>query len=338
MRIDGVSGRMRVNLSRLVPALAALCCIIGAASAADVDGSADHALVPRYEGSEIVAWERREFTDYRLLNARVEGRGGVDGNPGSVLPLEGKLTRISYRAPADRSVLEVFRNYENALEAAGFETIFTCERDACGGRNFNHAIAVADLYSLFGEYQAEQRYLAGKLSRSEGDAYAAVYAVMNKSGGGPNRNRVMVQLDVIELEPMEEKMVVLDAGTLHTEIAREGRIAVYGILFDFDAAAIRPESEAQINEIATLLKETPGLEVLIVGHTDAKGTLDYNRDLSLRRAQAVIDALASDEHGINRDRLIPVGVGMAAPVATNRTEEGRASNRRVEIVERVPSG
>src|SRR5690606_34059020 len=175
----------------------------------------------------------------------------------------------------------------------GFETVFTCEKDACGGRNFNHTIAADKLYSLFGEYQAEQRYLAAKLSRAEGDVYAAVYAVMNKAGGGPNANRTMVQLDVVELKPMEDKMVVLDAGTLRTEIASEGRVAVYGILFDFDKADIRPDSQPQLDEIAALLKDNPDLDVLIVGHTDAKGALDYNRDLSLRRANAVVAALTS---------------------------------------------
>jgi outer membrane protein OmpA-like peptidoglycan-associated protein len=321
------------NTMRLTAALLFALFCIGPAFAADVAGSAGHPLVPRYEGSEIVAYTTEEFTDYRLLNAKAKNYGGLDKNHDATLPLEGKVTRISYRAPANRSVLEVFRNYEDALKAAGFQTIFACDRETCGGRNFNHAIAAGKLYSLFGEYQAEQRYLAVKLSRPEGDVYAAVYAVMNKAGGGPNANRAMVQLDVVELKPMEEKMVVLDAGALQSEIATEGRVAVYGILFDFDKADIRPDSKPQLNEIGSLLKASPDLKVLIVGHTDAKGALDYNRDLSLRRARAVVQALTSG-YGVEAGRLTAVGVGMAAPVATNRTEEGRAKNRRVEIVER----
>lgn len=319
---------MRFLTAFIAMSLAAL-----TAHAADIEGSADHALVPRYEDSEIVAYASEEFSDYRLLNAPVKNYGGLDKNHDATLLLEGKLARISYRAPAERSVLEVFRNYENALKAAGFETIFTCDRDACGGRNFNHAMAEGNLYSLFGEYQAEQRYLAAKLPRPEGDVYAAVYVVMNKSGGGPNKDRAMVQLDVVELKPMEDKMVVLDVSALDAGLATDGRIAVYGILFDFDKADIRPDSKPQLDEIATLLKERPELQVLIVGHTDNKGTLDYNQVLSAKRAGAVVDALTGT-YGIDAARLTPVGAGMAAPVATNRTEEGRAKNRRVEIVER----
>lgn len=318
---------MRVLLSLMLALWAGNC-----AFAADVAGSADHDLVARYDGSDIVAYATEEFTDYRLATAQMKNYGGMDKNPAATLPLEGKLTRISYRAPEDRSVLEVFRNYENALKAAGFQSVFTCEKDVCGGRNFNHALAAGKLYSLFGEYQAEQRYLAAKLPRPQGDVYAAVYAVVNKSGGGPNRNRTMVQVDVVELKPMEDRMVVLDAGALQSEIATEGRVAVYGILFDFDKASIRPDSKPQLVEIASFLSAHPEIKVLIVGHTDARGALDYNRDLSLQRANSVVAALTS-EHRIDSGRLTAVGVGMAAPVATNRTEEGREKNRRVEIVE-----
>lgn len=319
------------NLSAFLALVISLCAF--SAYAADIEGSADHALVPRYEGSEIVAYQSDAFSEHRLLNAPAANYGGIDKNHDATLLLEGKVTRISYRAPAGRSALEVFRNYENALVAAGMETIFSCSRDACGGRNFNHAIAEGNLYSLFGEYQAEQRYLAAKLARPKGDAYVALYVVMNTSGGGPNKDRAMLQLDVVELQPMEDRMVVLDADALDAGLAADGRIAVYGILFDFDKADIRSDSKPQLDEIASLLEARPELEVLIVGHTDSKGALDYNQLLSARRAGAVVEALTGT-YGIDAGRLTPVGVGMAAPVATNRTEEGRAANRRVEIVER----
>lgn len=300
--------------------------------AADVEGSVDHPLVPRYDGSEIVKYQTDAFTDFRLMVAEATQYGGIDKNLDASLPLEGKVTRISYRAPADRAVLEVFRNYENALKDAGFEPIFACDRDSCGGRNFNHTLWSGDLYGLFGDYAAEQRYLAAKLSRPEGDVYAAVYAVKNDAGGGPNRHRVMLQLDVIELQPMEDKMIVLDAATMNTGLAADGRVAVYGIHFDFDKADIKPDSKPQLDEIAALLKKSAEMKVLIVGHTDGKGGFDYNQALSARRAEAVVKALTAD-YGIDAKRLTPVGAGMAAPVATNRTEEGRAANRRVEIVE-----
>ncbi|QPC42796.1 DUF4892 domain-containing protein [Kaustia mangrovi] len=321
---------MRTILVVLVLLLAG----IANATAGDIQGSADHPLIPRYEGSEIVKYDTEAFTDYRLLVAPAKAYGGLEKNLDSTLALEGALTRITYRAPADRSALEVFRNYETALAEAGFDTVFSCEKEGCGGRNFNHAASPKSAYTAFGEYYADQRYLAARLARPEGDVYAALYVVMNKAGGGPNKNRAMIQLDVIEMEPMEQRMTVVEAGEMERDLAAQGRVAVYGILFDFDKDTIRPESKAQLQEIARLLKESPDLQVFIVGHTDGKGGYEYNLDLSERRARAVVKALGA-EYGVAAERLTPVGVGMVAPVATNRTEDGRARNRRVEIVERM---
>lgn len=311
----------------------ALAMVAGSAALAqDVPGSRDHPLVPRYEKSEIIRYETLEFTEYRLMTAPARQSGGLAKNLEATIPLEGKLTRLTYRAPAERSPLEIFRNYEKALQEKGFQTVFTCAREQCGGRNFNHVIAQGALYGILGEFQAEQQFLAAKLARPEGDVYVSLYVVRNRSGGGPNRDRAVAQLDVIEVKKMEERMVVTDASTMQREISTEGRVAVYGILFDFDKDTPRPDSKPQLDEIAKLLRSMPALKVLIVGHTDAKGSLEYNRSLSERRARAVVEALVRD-YGIDRSRLTPVGVGMAAPVATNRTEEGRSKNRRVEIVD-----
>jgi outer membrane protein OmpA-like peptidoglycan-associated protein len=131
---------------------------------------------------------------------------------------------------------------------------------------------------------------------------------------------------------MEERMVVVDSSAMQRELGAEGRVAIYGILFDFDKDTMRPDSKPQLDEIAKLLRDSPGLRVLIVGHTDGKGSMEYNQQLSQRRARSVVDALVRD-YGIDAKRLTPLGVGMAAPVATNRTDAGRSRNRRVELVE-----
>jgi outer membrane protein OmpA-like peptidoglycan-associated protein len=326
-----MDGRQAV---RLIQALLLVALATGPVEAADFSGAADYPLVPRYEDSEIIKYETEAFTDYRLLTAPAKNYGGLAKNLEATTPLEGKLMRITYRAPAQRSSLEVFKNYETSLREGGFETTFRCAKEACGGRNFNHAAAPKHYYLGFGEYHADQRYLAAKLTRPEGDVYLALYVVLNKSGGGPDKDRVLIQLDALEVKPMESRMVFVDAAAIQRDLAADGRVAIYGIQFDFDKDTIRAESKPQLAEIAKLLSEAPELKVLIVGHTDAKGGFDYNLDLSRRRAMSVVEALAGG-HGVDRERLRPVGVGMAAPVATNRSEEGRGRNRRVEIVELV---
>ncbi len=129
-----------------------------------------------------------------------------------------------------------------------------------------------------------------------------------------------------------EKAAVIPAGEIAEALAQDGRVAIYGIYFDFDKAEILPESQPQIEQLAALLKAKPDLSILVVGHTDAQGDFEYNMTLSQQRAQAIADALVSGFE-IGASRITPAGAGMVAPVATNRTEEGRARNRRVEIVE-----
>ena len=108
--------------------------------AEDVAGSSDHPMVSRYGGSSIKDYDYREFDEYEILLGKVVSVPGEPDNSKaeSSENLEGKVTKISYYLPEDRSTLEVFRNYEDALKAAGFEILFTCSNKECGGRKFNH--------------------------------------------------------------------------------------------------------------------------------------------------------------------------------------------------------
>ena len=127
-------------------------------------------------------------------------------------------------------------------------------------------------------------------------------------------------------------MVTVDAPEMARSIEANGSVALDGILFDFDQATLRPESASALKEIAALLASQPDLRLLVVGHTDTAGSFDYNRALSQRRAKALVTALVRD-YGADDAHLFPVGVGFAAPVASNATEDGRVINRRVELVQ-----
>jgi outer membrane protein OmpA-like peptidoglycan-associated protein len=107
------------------------------------------------------------------------------------------------------------------------------------------------------------------------------------------------------------------------------RIILRGVNFDFDKATIRPDAVAILDEAVEILREQPGIDVSVDGHTDAVGSDEYNERLSERRARAVADYLA--RHGIDRARLQPRGFGESHPVASNDSAEGRAQNRRVEL-------
>ncbi len=125
--------------------------------------------------------------------------------------------------------------------------------------------------------------------------------------------------------------IVADAAAMANDINATGHVAVYGIYFDSGKSLIKPESTQAIAEIAKLLKEQPALKLFVVGHTDNQGGVENNITLSRNRAEAVLKALTG-EHGIAAARLRSHGCGQFSPVATNDSEEGRAKNRRVELV------
>jgi outer membrane protein OmpA-like peptidoglycan-associated protein len=114
-------------------------------------------------------------------------------------------------------------------------------------------------------------------------------------------------------------------------LQRDGRVVISGgILFETDSAKLSPSAENVVTRISDTMKQNPNLKVAVVGHTDSTGDFNYNIKLSERRAKAIVQALVKD--GVAADRLAAVGVGPLSPVATNDTAEGRAQNRRVELV------
>jgi outer membrane protein OmpA-like peptidoglycan-associated protein len=128
-------------------------------------------------------------------------------------------------------------------------------------------------------------------------------------------------------------MVVVSAAKIGTDLVTDGKIALYGILFDFNKATVRPESRPALDEVGKFLRQNPAQGIYVIGHTDNVGGFDFNMQLSTARARAVVDDL-SKTYGIAAGRMTASGVGLQAPVASNVSEEGRAKNRRVELLPR----
>ena len=285
-----------------------------AAQGEDAEGSKDHPLISRYPGSTINHYTQKAFDEYELPLSKV-----ADGKYAKTQHLEGKVTMIYYVTPEGRSALEVFRNYESGLKTGGFQELFTCAK-TCGGA----PPSGASLDDAFGNYAADTRYLAAKLPRAEGDVYVALWVYDSSFD-------IKTFLTIIEVKPMETGLVTVDAAALANDITQTGHAAVYGIYFDTGKAEVKPESDAALNEIAKLLQQDSSLKLYVVGHTDNVGTLANNMDLSRRRAAAVTQVLVT-KHGVAAARLSPQGDGPSAPVASYDSEEGRAKNRRVELV------
>ncbi|RPJ53965.1 MAG: OmpA family protein [Acidobacteria bacterium] len=144
-------------------------------------------------------------------------------------------------------------------------------------------------------------------------------------------DRTWYEMRIVERQAMKQE-VVANAEAFKKGLETQGHVEVPGIYFDIGKSEVKLESEAALKEMVLLLTENPNLKVWIVGHTDYTGALESNVALSNARAAAVVKALVS--RGVATVRLAPYGNGPYAPVTSNRAEDGRAKNRRVEMVER----
>lgn len=331
--------------------------------AADKAGTADPAGLGRYEGAFIVEQQAKAFDEIVLPTAALTVHPDSDKRDGmnnrlmqtaSQLNLEGKLTRTVYVLPPGRSTLEVVRNYQQAVQEKGGQSLYECKAENCGGdvtsgathgggeqgllnyvfpksvvsaESFSNAACAVDMEL------SDLRYTVTKFSAAGSDTHVAVLAYTAKDSmycKALNERTVAIVV-TLEAKAREQKMVTVKASEMAQAIAASGKVALYGILFDFDKADIKPESRPQLDEIAALLKADGALRLVVAGHTDNQGGAAYNLELSKKRADAVVTSL-SGTYGIAADRLLAQGMGSAAPVASNDSEAGRAKNRRVELV------
>lgn len=319
-------------LSGIAAGVLALAGPLADPAAADIDGAYDHPEIERVAGSDIVYFSRTEFDRLTVPT------GAHDGDAfESSETLEGEVLKLSYTFDnPDISTLQIKRNHIDALEARGFEILYADSHDALGsgaGRSFYNA---SDLFSRGARDccrlatrsgNRDLRYIAAR--SADGSVLAGIAAFNERRVPGP-----AVEIAVVTAAEMATEMdhQLLTAGEMETGLIEEGRIAVQDILFEFDSARILPESSDALATVAELMAEATDMALLVVGHTDNTGSYDYNLSLSMARAQAVVDYLTG-QHSVAGDRLQAAGAGMIAPIATNRTDEGRALNRRVELVE-----
>jgi outer membrane protein OmpA-like peptidoglycan-associated protein len=165
----------------------------------------------------------------------------------------------------------------------------------------------------------EEAYLSGRIVRGGQEVWVQIEAA---------NSATVYDLTVVEKKVMAQEVTAHD---MLEALNRDGFIALY-INFDTDKADIRPDSRPTVDEIAALLKQNPALKVSIEGHTDNTGTPAHNKTLSEQRASAVVAAIA--RQGVAASRMSAVGWGQEKPLADNRTEAGRAKNRRVELVKK----
>jgi OmpA-OmpF porin, OOP family len=212
--------------------------------------------------------------------------------------IEGQFLKIHYildssRGAKEPSSLQILRNYKAAALKAGGQIL----------------------------YEHDPEYLTARFIKGGKETWVGF-------SGGSSSEYV---LTVVEKQEMQQD-VVANEEALHSGLSESGHAEVPGILFDFGKSEVKPESEPALKEIVKLMQETPKLKVWVVGHTDNVGSAESNVILSNARAAAVVKVL-TQKMGIPAGRLASFGAGPYAPKVSNATEDGRAQNRRVELVE-----
>ncbi len=258
----------------------------------DAAGCQDHPFLTRMPQYALVECKKWDFDAQEFYDPATQGKTKVTA--------EGKKFWLSYQVKDEfrensPTTLQIIRNYETAVQKIG-------------GKTYS--------WTQIGGGELHAHYAKDGL-----EVFVRIY--INQNGKG-------YTLTIIEKEQMRQE-VDADAKTMAADIGASGKAVLYGIYFDVDKAEVKPESEPALTEIAKLLGQDPAMKLYVVGHTDATGALDHNMKLSQLRAEAVVKELVS-KHGVPAARLKPFGVGPLAPVTTNGTEEGRAKNRRVELV------
>jgi OOP family OmpA-OmpF porin len=327
---------------------------------ADLQGAKDSPIVGRYEGSLIVSYDHRDYDEFTMPLSALEpvkdkrdSHNNIYFEPKEKKTVEGEHWRIVYLVPDGVSPLEVVRNYQEEITGNGGEIIYECKESGCGGDPNRGSSGGGGDMSLsmylrpdekIGDVEfspgscaqkeriSNQIYTVGIFSESGACVSVLTYTVQPGNACKMFAGRTVAAVDIIRPAKREQKMVTIKAEEMAGKISSNGSIALYGILFDTNRADIKPESEPTLAEIAKLLKDDPKIKLMIVGHTDSVGSFEFNMDLSQKRANSVVSGLVN-KYGVERNRLTPVGVSFACPIASNRTEEGRAKNRRVELVE-----
>lgn len=277
--------------------LALLCLLLCAPAWAlsdpdDAEGITDHPEIPRYPGYWVSDGNISDFNSHEFTVKR------DDENGDQTKTVEGRYWYLRYAVKEgvkNPSALALARNYENAIKQKGGTTLWKEQGSDSARATFKMSAGKSSRWMQLSVYD-------------EGRAY---------------------EMYIVEEAGMEQQ-IELSASQMLEQLDKNGFVALYGIHFDTGKDVIKPESEALLNEIVSLMSSNAGLKLSVEGHTDNVGDKKSNEALSKKRAESVKKWLVGK--GVDAKRLASAGHGDSVPVADNRLEEGRAKNRRVELV------
>ena len=250
--------------------------------------------------------------------------------------VEGELTRQAWRiATSSLTTLQVLRPLREQLRNDGYDILFECQTEACGGFDFRFGVetlAPPAMQVDIGNY----RFLAAAREGDEGTAYVSLFVSRTAQAGFVQVTQVLPAATE-STAPLAEATAPPVGQTQEDRSPLASRLDVLGhavledLTFDTGSSQLGQGDFASLAALADYLADRPNRRVALVGHTDAEGSLDGNIALSKRRAGSVLERLVSD-YGVSRRQLAAEGMGYLSPVASNLTDAGRTANRRVEVI------
>lgn len=277
----------------------------------DAGGCTDPQLFNRMPGHYI---DRCSTSPFEMRRFPI-GPLGADGTP-KLVEVEGEWRVFAYRPTegTKTSPLQIQRNFQNAAKAAGG--------------------TVEGSYPEWCKFQLDDSFKLGNNCTESGTTLKfakdgkETWVFVDATSAGQTGYRDGYALYILQREAMAQDIV---ANELLDKINKDGMVTLY-LNFDTGSANLQASSNTQIDQIAAMLKSNAALNIEVAGHTDNVGAADANQKLSEARAAAVVKALTG--RGIAASRLTAKGYGASAPIADNRTEDGRGKNRRVELTKK----
>lgn len=281
------------------------------------------------EGAALTLARERVFETYALPVGPV----GIDGS--GTRQISGAAAWAAFRIDdPEAGTAAVMAGYRQRLAEQGVELIHDCAGLACGGFDFRFGVSilpppgmlmdVQDFAQLSGRRGAPEVYVSILASRVQGTVYVQTVTLVP--------TEAPAAITEAPQAPSQDDGVLLpqDGRELLDRLRADGHVRVEGLAFETGGAALSGGSDETLDLLARMLTRDAELSVAIVGHSDNEGGLEPNIALSQRRAEAVMQALIA--RGVVPGQLEARGVGYLAPVTSNTSEEGRARNRRVELV------
>ena len=258
----------------------------------------------------------------------------------AAIPAEGVVQEMTWSIPEfEMTTSALLAEFEEQLSDQGYRTIFTCADRACGGFDFRHALPLGQpprMHIDLGNFQ----YLSARLTNDQGTSYVAI--TVSRGGARGFVHTAIVQPASAANLPVTQSSRSLEpdasdigffpaASSLAEQLLAVGHAPLDDLQFDIGASRLSGDAYVSLTELAVFLGENPNRDVVLVGHTDAVGSLSGNIELSEARASAVRRFLV-ERLDVNPNQVAAAGIGFLAPRATNQTEVGREANRRVEVV------